>query len=439
MDFKNWLFLTEAFELPYSAYKEIVDWLLGVASKKRFEYESKTFKLDLTGTRFSFLHDNKNNPDIKDEIDIVVEAYVRNKDTKNSGSYSVSSFRANKLSDDQLWIQSKIKIYLSNKKFYYDGPQGKIELQNTVHHEILHYLQDIINYKKNTKYGGLTKKKILASQLRVNKALYKLSSGDDTLSTHKLPHSIRPAEAQTNLASDLYEIRYRYLESSLRELIKKLEKINDPLRDKEKIKELLLKQANDLVNDKEVKKRFFDYYQFDWPELKKPENYKLKRWYLSKIYNRFVEDNTWLTQNYIDIINSIYDRMQELKLKTKQLDMGELPEFLKSNKTDKVVFTAGMDDFNSCIIDEDKKQKFIDLAIFHDERMEYGFNLKTVDLVFKRILEEKNKSDDPNFYDCVAKRLSELLSDGVAKIYKYSDTLNSQEIADIILNVYYKM
>ena len=120
MDFKNWLFLTEAFELPYSAYKEIVDWLLGVASKKRFEYESKTFKLDLTGTRFSFLHDNKNNPDIKDEIDIVVEAYVRNKDTKNSGSYSVSSFRANKLSDDQLWIQSKIKIYLSNKKFYYE-------------------------------------------------------------------------------------------------------------------------------------------------------------------------------------------------------------------------------------------------------------------------------------------------------------------------------
>ena len=66
MDFKNWLFLTEAFELPYSAYKEIVDWLLGVASKKRFEYESKTFKLDLTGTRFSFLHDNKNNPDINE-------------------------------------------------------------------------------------------------------------------------------------------------------------------------------------------------------------------------------------------------------------------------------------------------------------------------------------------------------------------------------------
>jgi len=250
MRFKQWL-LNEGFELPFSVIKDIYEYYRDSYEqyrlKPRVKIEPKYFDLDFTGTRYEFLNDL--NPRVLVEL-------------KGSlpGGHAGLAYRANLING-----RGTAKIQLALVHF--------VNNPDTIYHEVLHVVQNLIRIKKGMKViGGLP-----------NMPLVKRITDKRGIDIHgaknvkRVKHAIRPVEYYTNLDSVIRSLQYKYV----RMLLDSGKDMDLGVRDSEAKKEFFyrMKKENSWISDKLDTVNKFDE--------------ELYRIYLQEISKRFILNNNF--------------------------------------------------------------------------------------------------------------------------------------------------
>lgn len=293
MNFKQWL-LNETFELPFDTLKDIYEFYLDSYKKylkaPRTKIEPKVFDLNLQNTRYNFLQPL--NPKIK----VIPQGSL--------GGYS-GLYRNN---------SGIIELALSDFEHV---------TYNTIEHEVLHYLQELIRTHAETKpsrkkpmHGGLPKPTIVK---RIMKEKGISVQGKKTYKRTK--HEHRPIEFYTNLNSLIRGLQYYYVTLGIeleKGVINNRKFLNFNLQDVDQ--NLKIK---DWVKDTENKKKFLkklvdrdDYVVSDLKKIKSLDQ-ELYQVYIREITKKFINNDDFL--DHMLQIHHHVQQGQELKdLKKKE-------------------------------------------------------------------------------------------------------------------------
>lgn len=307
MDFKEWL-ATEGFmRLPYSSYKNIVDFYAETKTqyelKPRVNIPERILPLDLQGTRWEFLQYLNPKVAVKIRNAVMVD--------NNIGYYAGMS-------------GSTGRIVLAAK--------SGMSITSTIEHELLHFLQDLIGFhakqrilaksdrrseKPKTSLGGLPNKKIMVDLLSKYDVRGHVRGDGGGTSWRRTTHRHRPIEQMTNLNSLINDMRMTHLERTLRNL--NINPSNTTWQELLGNREFMVKLSDGKEKAKMVRKKEF--------EDLHPESV---RFYQREIFKNFVDSTDWSdTFELLRIQSGVREKQKEIRRqkeqqtekKTKELDI----------------------------------------------------------------------------------------------------------------------
>lgn len=300
MNFKAWLLITEGLiQIPYKVIKPIVDDYFDFfknvnLGKSKIKDETKTYKLDLSGTNYDF-------PNIIPKLNVTYKG-LRG---RLLGSY----------------IRPKTKIYVYDSMVVVTGSitlkknlSASVSPVDLIEHEVMHFIQDIISihmshnkqiYTKQEEYpfvirpefSGSGPRKLTQNLMHADKANF---YGYSAETNKMLDHEKRAIEFQTNLSSILIMLIKEFVNTFLSrnlnpdyysydyDIVKEIK----TKEDFEKNKDVIVKFINNQnIKNKYLKssisKRPFTTFEYKLDDIKK-FNKELYNWYLSEIYKNFV-------------------------------------------------------------------------------------------------------------------------------------------------------
>lgn len=289
MNFKSWLY-TESFELPFSTIKEIYNYYLEgygkYLKKPRTKIDPKLFFLKLEETNYAFLQ----------YLNPSVIIHLKGSIPGASGIYR--------------GIREGVgHIELSFSDFEHIS-------YSTVEHEVLHYIQDLIQQhaskkNKNKKFplkGGLPNIPLVKRIMD-----FKKINVGGMKSDRRTKHEHRPIEFYTNLNSLIRSLQYYYVllgielgrDRPLNQKFRDLNVIWDSFADKDPewlgdySDPKFIKKLSEWVSNKRNKKFFFnilierkDYIVSDLDKIKNLDK-ELYQIYLKKIYKNFINNSNF--------------------------------------------------------------------------------------------------------------------------------------------------
>lgn len=305
MNFKDWL-LSEAFNLPISVYQDSIPFIIENLKKnstaKRFNPITKTFKLNLNNTQYEFL--NPLNPHL--------ELTLIGKD-KDAGFYTGMHTNQNK-------HIAKITLTLKYYKIIY----------RTLEHEILHFIQDLIQkyvekkYKNKPTVGGIpplpiVKKIMKDKNIDVQGELLPKK-------IKRIDHPLRPIEYYTNLNSIIKDLQTNFIKSIESNNSNSLGIFSSYLTGKGEPKEINTnwETVKSAIADKTKKKLFLNQNLYQPTQLNtKLEKIKkldknLYQIYIREIYKQFV--NTDFSSHYDDLLTHLKNNQQPAPNKQTKFD-----------------------------------------------------------------------------------------------------------------------
>lgn len=353
MEFKNWFSINEGFELPFSVIKEIYEFYKN--SYKRYSINPKVFilgqifDLNVTGTRYDFL--NSLNPRV--EIKII-------KGFKEDPGRFVSMKRTYDAGGN-LRIIGTIELNVSH--FMDNG-------LSMLHHEMLHFIQELIRISKNTKILGGLPNLPLVKKIMKEKGIDVEGERIGKKGAPRIKHAIRPVEYYTNLESLIKRIQRNYvlegkeLEANLELWVKDIE------NKKRFFKKLIDENANILYTLRDVK-----------------FNEELYRIYLQEITKRFILNDKFLpeTLNYISDMEQLKDYKHQASSEKEELMKKKLASRVgKRESSDEISgskYKKG--DFSGFLtIDNyEEKQDFSNI----DGESELGTNEDVAEIMFSKV------------------------------------------------------
>jgi hypothetical protein len=187
-NFYEWL-LNEGFELPYRVVKDMYEYLVELykiyEEKPRTTLKPKYFDLDLTGTRYDFVMT------LNPKIHLVPMSRIAN--------YYGLCHKPSYIIENNI-IKWVTKIEISFENFIEHG-------LNTLYHEVLHAVQDLIRIKKNVGIIGGLPNMPLVKRIMDEKGINVYGR----MNVKRIKHQLRPVEFYTNLETVIKELQFIYL------------------------------------------------------------------------------------------------------------------------------------------------------------------------------------------------------------------------------------
>ena len=296
MNFKNWLLLSEGLiKIPYKVIKPIVndyfDYYKDVnLGKSNLRNKKKEYILDLSDTNYNF-------PNIIPKLNVTYQG-IRG---KTIGTFNISKTKIKypplpySPTKDPITVIGDIIL----KK---DLPSNESPVE-LIEHEVMHFIQDLINihmshnkgiYKKDNQlgsgerpdFGGSGPRKLTQDLMYTKNASF---LGYNRNRDRMIDHEERAIEFQTNLGSALITIQKQFVSKFLSGNLKPsyysypyeiIENIKTK-EDFEKNKDVII----EFLNNQTAKKKFLSNIN-----IKKIKDFdvKLYNWYLQEIYKNFV-------------------------------------------------------------------------------------------------------------------------------------------------------
>lgn len=305
MNFKNWLLLSEGLiQIPYKVIKPIVDDYFDYfkdvnLGKSKLRDIKKEYILDLSDTNYNF-------PNIIPKLNVTYQG-IRG---KTIGTFNISKTKIEypplpySPTKDPITVIGEI-----NLKKNLSPNESTVEL---IEHEVMHFIQDLINihmshnkgiYKKDNQlgsgerpdFGGSGPRKLTQDLMYTKNASF---LGYNRNRDRMIDHEQRAIEFQTNLGSSVITLQKQFTSKFLNgnlnpdhysypyDIIKTIKTKEDFEKNKDVIVEFL--------NNQTAKKKFFSNINASPVTTlgirKKIKDFdvKLYNWYLQEIYKNFV-------------------------------------------------------------------------------------------------------------------------------------------------------
>jgi hypothetical protein len=310
MNFKEWFDLNESFSLPMRVYEDIYNYVLDAYKTRTFKprtaIPAKIFPLNLSGTRYEFL--SYLNPKVQVKAEALPPDHL--------GGYMGWTRMPDTDPDTNMFTKATVgTIRVALGKYWDDIP-------DTIEHELLHFLQDLIKlHQKENHYsrqkknrsepliGGLPKSPIV-KQIMSDKGVDVSGHKNSRRTTHRL----RPIEFYTNLNSMVNLLKFWYMVS--------IEKYHP---------ELPLEMA---AKDTKMKKEYFDkLLRGKTSVADKIDSMKSLNTDLYKKYMQVVTKDFLLNNDILDYYEKIKNDKRALnKLKVDALLMKKTPIFGRESR-----------------------------------------------------------------------------------------------------------